>query len=76
MNPPESDKSDEHDRKYSEREIERAANSLRSIADQLSSGNHTVYGCLYNELLGLRDEITGLPGIIIPIIEDAIRLKS
>lgn len=60
----------------SQRELERIANGLRSLADQFEAGSGgNLYSNPIEELEGMRSEIMALPGELLPVIEDAIRRK-
>ena len=60
----------------SQRELERIANGLRSLADQFEAGSGgNLYSNPIEELEGMRSEIMTLPGELLPVIEDAIRRK-
>lgn len=59
-----------------QRELERIANGLRSLADQFEAGSGgNLYSNPIEELEGMRSEIMALPGELLPVIENAIRRK-
>ena len=56
------------------RKLKRIANDLRALGDQFDAGTGgNLYGNPIEELEGMIDEINSLPGLLIPIVEDAIR---
>lgn len=60
-----------------QRELERIANGLRSLADEFERGTGgNLYDRPVKELEGMKDEIEQLSGELIPIIEDAIKRKQ
>ena len=56
------------------RKLKRIAYGLRALGDQFDAGTGgNLYGNPIEELEGMIDEINSLPGLLIPIVEDAIR---